>query len=86
MRLDHLLSKEHHEKVSALGGSRAVKEPGACSGHRLGATTTFPFPFGGVGARLLGALLGPETTPGPRLVGVVLLPRFGGGVWCLSVG
>jgi hypothetical protein len=67
VRLDHLLSKEHHEKSEASGLARAVKESVAVVAPAGCATTNrrFLFPVSGVGvtAFLPGTLLGPETTP-----------------------
>jgi hypothetical protein len=67
VRLDHLLSKEHHEKHSNWWGV-SREEPGVCSGYGLGAQQQSSFYV----SKAAGTLLGPETTPGPvGWVGVV---------------
>jgi hypothetical protein len=72
VRLDHLLSKEHHEKhsnwwsVSREGFSSVVDE-GRVHNNRQSPDT----------------LLGPETTVGRKFRVVSL--HLGGGVWCLSI-
>ncbi len=55
MRLDHLLSKEHHEKHPSWWGVSRV-ESDACSGRGLGASND-------VENKTAGTLLGPEATP-----------------------
>jgi hypothetical protein len=75
VRLDHLLSKEHHEKRPRWGGVSRV-ESVVCSGRGLGAVNNISrlpgFLVGGGG--IAGTLLGPEATPcglgvlSPRLV------------------
>ena len=79
MRLDHLLSKEHHEKAFASGEGRAVKESCAVVAPAGCATTIVFFKTG----KAAGTLLGPETTLG---LFRVVSPRLGGGVWCLICG
>ena len=82
MRLDHLLSKEHHEKHLHREG---VSRDGVvrCSGADRVHNNKFPCPAlwwgGGMAA---GTLLGPETTPGP-VRGLCCRPVLvvGCGVW-----
>ena len=85
MRLDHLLSKEHHEKGEASGLARAVRSPVVCSGRGFGAQQQWSFQTG----RIAGTLLGPEATPqvvATVVVMVVVSLHLGGGVWCLVIG
>ena len=79
MRLDHLLSKEHHEKRPASSWGVSREGVGGCSGaHRVHNSNVLP-----------DTLLGPEATPGAvvgwLVVWVVVAP-LGGGVWCLVIG
>jgi hypothetical protein len=73
VRLDHLLSKEHHEKGETSCLARAVKGLCAVVASTGCATTNFS---SDVKSRAAGTLLGPETT-------LVLSPRLvvGCGVW-----
>ena len=67
MRLDHLLSKEHHEKHSNWwsdsreGFSSVVDEGRVHNNIRFFLSGTFG--LGGGGSRIAGTLLGPEATP-----------------------
>ena len=83
MRLDHLLSKEHHEEHSnswGVGRDGIVRCSGAGRVHN---NTIVSLETG----KIAGTLLGPETTPqAPVFLGVVLSRHFGGGVWCLVIG
>ena len=82
MRLDHLLSKEHHEKRPATSWGVSREGVGRCSGvHRVRNNNFFCFRRG----KAAGTLLGPETTPGPLVGGGVVAP-LGGGVWWLICG
>ena len=78
MRLDHLLSKEHHEKGEASGLARAVRSRASVVGAGLvrnNESSSFSR-----AAESLNTLLGPETTPG-----VVLIPGEGLGRCCCSI-
>jgi hypothetical protein len=83
VRLDHLLSKEHHEEHSnswGVGRDGIVRCSGAGRVHN---NNSSDFQM----SETAGTLLGPEATPlVPCLLGVVLSRHFGGGVWCLVIG
>jgi hypothetical protein len=61
VRLDHLLSKEHHEKHPDWWGVGRVGVV-RCSGGDRVRNNECPVPLGG-GSKAAGTLLGPETTP-----------------------
>ena len=68
MRLDHLLSKEHHEKGSGAGSDPSRVGVVRCSGANRVHSNIRRLRD----SRIAGTLLGPETTPGPvGWVGVV---------------
>ena len=68
MRLDHLLSKEHHEKHPPLVGVWAVRSRSpVVGGGWVHNNKSCRFDDSGIA----GTLLGPEATPGPVMVGVV---------------
>ena len=78
MRLDHLLSKEHHENAFPLGRGEAVMGP--CAVVAAAGCTTDVSSAGWAGGGLPDTLLGFETTSpfswGLRLLGGVLSPRL----------
>jgi hypothetical protein len=86
VRLDHLLSKEHHEKGEASGLARAVRSRAPVVGAGLVHNNESPLLSGHFcvlktwAAESLNTLLGPETTPG-----VVLIPGEGLGRCCCSI-
>ena len=91
MRLDHLLSKEHHEKGAASGACSGREESLLCSGAGLVRNNKSPPAFWVGAAESLNTLLGPETTPvlkdpGWSGDGPVVSLHLGGGVWCLFIG
>lgn len=98
MRLDHLLSKEHRfdsPAVRDVVGSSAVGifQPASVVGVWWVQMTNVEPARESVGDGLPDTLLGFETTGLCPLRGVasrggvgVLLPHFGGGVWCLICG
>ena len=84
MRLDHLLSKEHHEKSEALGLARAVRSWWPVVGAGLVRNNESSFLQRHETAD---TLLGPEATPlGLKRFGWALSLHLGGGVWCLFIG
>ena len=78
MRLDHLLSKEHHENAFPLGRGEAVMGP--CAVVAAAGCTTDVSSAGWAGGGSPNTLLGFETTSpfswGLRLLGGVLSPRL----------
>jgi hypothetical protein len=79
VRLDHLLSKEHHEKGSGTGSDLSREGVVRCSGGDRVQQQQESFSKDGKAA---GTLLGPETTPGP-VSGLCCRPVLvvGCGVW-----